>query len=371
MITACPPNAWSSNSWGFALPILDGRPLSRSCLQLSEQTEQQYKTLWQRLGLSIDWTHTYRTIDDNARAIAQLSFLELHRQGLAYRKESPAIWCPECHTAIAQAELNDLDTSTEFITLHFELLPTQGEYHLSDRSIAISTTRPELLPACVAIFIHPQDDRYTHLLGNQARVPLFGQSIPILTDPQVDPLKGTGIVMCCTFGDQADVAWWHQYNLPLVEAIDRNGIMTAAAGQFQGLSTLEARHSMVSALQVDGSLSHSQPISHTLRVHERCDTPIEYISSPQWFIRVLDSKDNLRQAGEQVNWYPPHMQSRYLDWVDNLSWDWCISRQRFFGVPFPVWYCQACGTPILASPHQLPVDPLALSTRSPLPCLWW
>lgn len=339
----------------------------QSCLKLSQQAEDEYQQIWQRLGLSIDWTYTYRTIDDQSRLIAQTSFLELHLRGLAYRKQAPTIWCPECQTAIAQAELNDIDQPTQFHTLCFELLPPGDDPARPPDQISISTTRPELLPACVAIFVHPQDDRFAHLIGRQGRVPLFDQSVPILADPQVDPAKGTGIVMCCTFGDQADVAWWHQYNLLLIEAIDPRGFMTAAAGPFQGLTIQEARNRITAALQAAGFWLGAQPISHTLRVHERCDTPVEYRTTSQWFVRLLDAKDRLRQAGERVAWYPEHMRVRYSDWVENLGWDWCISRQRFFGVPFPVWYCRDCGTPILASRDQLPVDPLADPPPHPCP----
>ncbi len=352
---------------GFQPAGIGREAFIESCLQLSQQVEEEYRELWQRLGLSIDWDYTYRTIDDQSRRIAQSSFLNLYQQGLAYRKEAPAIWCPECQTAIAQAELNDIDLPTEFNTLRFDLIPSSDDHSIPNGAIAISTTRPELLPACVAIFIHPQDDRYTHLINLQARVPLFGQSVPILADPMVDPAKGTGIVMCCTFGDQMDVAWWHQYNLPLVEAIDRRGCMTALAGQFEGLSIQEARSRILATLKDSGFWSEAQPMSHTIRVHERCDTPVEYLSSPQWFIRLLDAKDLLRQAGEGVDWYPAHMRARYTDWVENLSWDWCISRQRFFGVPFPVWYCQDCGEVLLASPEQLPVDPLINLPLIPCP----
>ena len=329
------------------------------CLQISEAAERDYQQLWQRLGLSIDWRYTYQTINHLSRRTAQLSFLRQARAGLAYRKEAPTIWCPECSTAIAQAELNDLDQQSEFITLNFTLD--------NGKPLAIATTRPELLPACVAIFVHPDDVRYRGLIDGTAEVPIFGQRVPILADPQADPEKGTGIVMCCTFGDQTDVSWWHTHNLPLIEAIDKNGRMTQVAGQFTGLTTEQARKEIKQALRESQTLIDQSPITHAIRVHERCDTPVEYIITPQWFIRVLDFKDELLAAGEKVNWHPDHMQARYRAWVENLNWDWCISRQRFYGVPIPAWYCTNCGETVFAEEDQLPIDPLDILPMQPCP----
>jgi valyl-tRNA synthetase len=330
------------------------------CLQVSEQAEKDYQELWQRLGLSIDWRHTYRTIDHQSRRIAQLSFIELYQKGLAYRKEAPAIWCPECRTAIAQAELNDMERQAEFVTITFQL--DDGT------SLPIATTRPELLPACVAVFFHPEDSRWSTLAGRQARVPLFGQMVPVLADDQVSPEKGTGVVMCCTFGDAADVAWWNAYKLPLVEVIGREGQMIGAAGRFAGLPLDEARREIILALEAEGLLRERQSIEQSVRVHERCDTPVEYIVAKQWFIRVLDFKEQLLEAGEEVIWRPAHMKTRYRAWVENLSWDWCISRQRYFGVHFPVWYCRDCGEVILAELERLPVDPQEQSPGRPCVC---
>jgi valyl-tRNA synthetase len=319
------------------------------CLQVSAEAEQEYLSLWQRLGLSVDWRHTYRTIDDRSRRISQLSFIELYRKGLVYHQEAPAIWCPECQTSIAQAELNDLERQSEFVTLDFRL--SDGN------SLPIATTRPELLPACVGIFVHPQDSRYAGLVGRSVSVPLFNQSVPVLTDSSADPQKGTGAVMCCTFGDQADVAWWRTYKLPLIQAVDRDGKMGEIAGKFAGLSMEQARIEIKSELERQGLVLDRQPTSQSIRVHERCDTPVEYIQTGQWFIRVLDFKEQLLQAGEQVEWRPAHMGARYRTWVENLNWDWCISRQRYFGVSFPLWFCLDCGAVHLADESRLPIDP--------------
>jgi len=319
------------------------------CLQISQEAEKDYQVLWQRLGLSIDWRYTYRTIDDFSRRISQISFIDLYRKGFVYRQEAPAIWCPECRTAIAQAELNDIERQSEFVTLAFET--EKGEY------LPIATTRPELLPACVAVFVHPDDSRYRDLVGQKVRVPLFGQRVPVLEDSGADPQKGTGAVMCCTFGDSTDVVWWRTHKLPLIQCLGRDGIMTEAAGQFAGLSSNEARRQIVQVLESNGLLLGRNPTLQSVRVHERCDTLVEYIVTPQWFIRVLNSIDTFLAIGEEISWQPEYMQTRYSAWVENLNWDWCISRQRYFGVPFPLWYCDNCGQVILANPDQLPVDP--------------
>jgi len=333
------------------------RAFIAKCLEVSVEAEKDYQALWQRLGLSIDWRYTYRTIDEVARRTSQWSFLDLYRKGLIYRQRAPSIWCPECRTAIAEAELNDLERGSEFCTLAFQL--GGGE------TLPIATTRPELLPACVAVFVHPDDQRFNRLAGHQVTVPLFGQKVPILEDRGADPDKGTGVVMCCTFGDAADVQWWYTHHLPLVEAIGRDGRMTSAAGDWAGLPAAEARRQIVKALVERGLLMGQRFISQSVRVHERCDTPIEHIVTQQWFVRVLEFKRELLEAGDKIAWHPAHMQARYRDWVEGLRWDWCISRQRYFGVPFPVWYCNACGEVSAADENQLPVDPFDDSPAAP------
>lgn len=336
------------------------REFIRRCLEVSDEIERDYEALWRRLALSIDWRHQYRTIDDLSRRTAQWSFLDLYRRGLAYRADAPAIWCPECRTAIAQAELNDLERESEFVSLAFTL---DG-----GATLPIATTRPELLPACVAIFVHPGDPRFAEVLGRQASVPLFGQSVPILADERADPEKGTGAVMCCTFGDTTDVEWWRLHGLPLRVAIDREGRLTELAGEFAGLPVAEARRRIVNALSQRGQVLGREPVHQSVRVHERCDTAVEYIVTPQWFVRVLDFKAELIAAGERITWHPAYMGARYREWVENLGWDWCLSRQRYYGVTFPVWYCDACGETVPADEAELPVDPTDSQPSRPCRC---
>ena len=344
------------------------RAFIEKCLQLSESAEQEYHSLWQRLGLSIDWRFSYRSIEERSRRISQWSFIDLVRKGLAYRRQAPAIWCPECQTALAQADLNDMERQSEFVTLRFDFsldsLPAAGDKPY----LPIATTRPELLPACVAVFIHPDDPRYRGLAGKKLLVPLFGQEVPVLEDLTADPHKGTGVVMCCTFGDAADVGWWYTHQLPLIETIGQDGCLTQAAGNFAGLPVDQARQQIKIALQTQGVLLDRQATTQSIRLHERCDTPVEYIVASQWFIRLLDFKTELLEAGQRVTWHPAHMQARYQVWVENLNWDWCISRQRYYGVPFPVWYCKACGQMTLADIISLPVDPSEQAPSQPCQC---
>ncbi|HEX9068344.1 MAG TPA: valine--tRNA ligase, partial [Ktedonobacterales bacterium] len=332
----------------------------RLCLEVGDEAERDYRALWERLGLSIDWGHTYRSIGTLARRTAQTSFVDLARRGLAYRSEAPAIWCPECQTAIAQAELNDLERASTFFTLAFAVDGAEP--------LRIATTRPELLPACVAIFVHPDDVRYADSIGREAVVPLSGHRVPILADAAAETEKGTGAVMCCTFGDTTDITWWREHHLPLRAALDRAGRLTALAGDYAGLSARAARERIVADLDAAGLLLASEPITQTVRVHERCDTPVEYLIVRQWFIRVLDFKEDLLDAGRRITWHPASMGERYRDWVENLRWDWCVSRQRYFGVPIPVWYCETCGEPIFPDAADLPLDPAETAPRAACAC---
>jgi valyl-tRNA synthetase len=346
--------------YGVTAAVVGREAFIRKCLEVSEEAEQDYRALWQRLGLSIDWRYTYRTIDPAARRISQLSFLRLYQSGRAYRRSAPAIWCPECRTAVAQADLDDLERQTEYVTLPFRLA--------DGGTVPIATTRPELLAACAAVFIHPEDKRYTGSAGQTAQVPFYGQRVPVIADPGADPEKGTGAVMCCTFGDQADMAWWHKYNLPLVEAIDRSGRMTQAAGPLAGLEIAAARSEIKRLLAEQDLILERKPANQSVRVHERCDTPVEIVISAQWFIRVLDLKERLLELGEQVRWHPDGMRARYRAWVEGLAWDWALSRQRAFGVPFPVWMCRACGAIVPAGEGELPLDPAQSRPAHPCAC---
>jgi len=347
-------------TFNIRAPQVGRQAFVEKCLAYAEEAEEEYRALWRRLGLSVDWRYTYRTISAEAQRVSQTSFIDLYHKGKAYRAQVPTIWCPECQTGIAQAELNDLERESEFVTLPFRT--EEGEV------LPVATTRPELLAACVAVFVHPHDERYRRWIGRRVNVPLYHRPVTVLADPSADPAKGTGAVMCCTFGDQTDVAWQQAHGLPVIETIDRAGRMLPAAGELAGLPVAEARRRVKTILAERGLILARQTTQQSVRVHERCDTPVEYIQTWQWFIRILDHKEKFLELGRQIRWHPEHMHARYQAWVENLNWDWCISRQRYYGVPFPVWYCRACGAVILADASQLPVDPTVQQPVRPCAC---
>ncbi|MBD3355208.1 valine--tRNA ligase, partial [Candidatus Woesearchaeota archaeon] len=323
---------------------------------LKKELRPQYIKDWKRLGISCDFDVNYTTINKHCRKISQKSFLELYKKGRQYRKEAPAMYCPKCQTAISQVECEDKDINSYFNDLIFKVDSIQTKSD-SSQELIISTTRPELLPACVAVFYHPDDKRYKKLKDKQATVPLFGFKVPILEDKRADPEKGTGIVMCCTFGDSTDAEWQKAHNLPIKEAITKEGKMTSLAEKYKGMSIETARKMIIEDLKDRRLLISQEPIKHTVNVHERCGTPIEFIHSKQWFVKYLDLKDKMLKWGERLNWHPKHMKNRYDNWVKGLQWDWLISRQLPFGIPFPIWYCKDCDEVIPAKDEDLPVDP--------------
>ncbi|MFC1721965.1 valine--tRNA ligase, partial [Patescibacteria group bacterium] len=282
--------------------------------------------------------------------------------------DAPTMWCPACKTAISQVELEDKELITSFNDIPFKVINSKDE-------IIISTTRPELLPACVAIFYHPDDPRYKKFKNKKAKIPLFEDfpSVPIKSDKRVDKDKRRGAVMCCTFGDQQDMEWQKAHKLPIREAISSEGKMTKLAGNYEGMKIEQARSKIIEDLRetpdekgplmvADGNIIRGvevhEPESHDVNVHERCGTPIEFLKSKQWFIKYLDLKDKMLEWGSELKWFPEFMKNRYDNWVKGLQWDWCISRQIYYGVPFPVWYCEGCDEVILAKEKDLPIDPL-------------
>jgi valyl-tRNA synthetase len=321
----------------------------QAIMQTSGELEADYQQLWQRLGLSVDWRYTYSTISPAARRIAQYSFIDLYRKGRIYRSSAPTIWCPQCRTAIAHAEVSDLNRRTEFYTLAFQLE--------DGKTLPIATTRPELLAACVAVFVNPLDARFRPLIGQRVKSPLYEKTVEILADSKVEMDKGTGAVMCCTFGDSTDIKWWREHKLPFVIILEADGRLNQKSGILAGLDITSARRKIVEELSNRSLIMERKPASQVVSVHERCETTIEYLETQQWFIKVLDQKESLLKAGSLIDWHPGYMQARYEDWVQHLEWDWCISRQRYHGVPFPLWYCTSCEEIMLSDSANLPVDP--------------
>ncbi len=335
---------------------IDSRKMKRSdfiniCLKtIKEEFIPQFLEDEKKLGISNDWDIFYSTIDERSRKISQWSFIDLYKKGRAYRLNSPALWCTECQTTIAQVELEDKEEESTFNDIIFKA---------EDGSdLIIATTRPEFLPATVALFFNPKDKRYKHLIGKKAKVPLFNYEVPILTDKSCDPEKGTGLMMVCTFGDQEDVEKYLTHKLPLKELITKDGKLSSIAGKYKGMNIKDARKAIIADLKKEKLLVNQKKITHVVNTHERCGREIEFLPHNQWFIKYLDLKDGLIKWGKEIKWHPSYMIHRYINWVRGLKWDWCISRQIPFGIPFPVWYCKKCGDVILADEKDLPVNPL-------------
>jgi len=321
------------------------------CYDITDKYEKEFKTLFTKSGISSDWNHSYKTVSEESIKISQKSFLDLYKKNLAYHKESPALWCNECRTSIAQAELETKTVKTLFNYINFTTLE-------DNETFTIATTRPELLPAIVAVFVNPNDEKNKHLIGKTAVIPVVNRKVKILGDEKVAVDKGTGVVMCCTFGDQTDIEWWKKYNLELKNIFTEDGKIKDSIEKYGGLKIKAAREEILKDLEEAKVLVKQEEIEHEVQVHERCGKEVEYSVMNQWFIDIINHKDELLEQGNKINWNPSYMQKRYEEWVKNIAWDWCISRQRYFGVPFPVWYKKDTLEVIVADEEDLPVNPL-------------
>jgi valyl-tRNA synthetase len=345
------------------------------CHQLTAEDEQAFEATWRHLGLSVDWSLGYTTISAESRRVSQRGFLRLLAQGHAYLHEAPTQWDVDFQTAVSQAEMEDREIPGAYHRLRFERTDGQG-------ALEIETTRPELLAACVALVAHPEDPRYAPLFGTEVRTPLFAARVPVLAHSLAEPEKGSGIAMICTFGDSTDVTWWRELRLPTRTIVGRDGRLhpvpwggpgwesddpsgaQAAYGDLEGRTAAQARRRVVELLAAAGTLvGEPRPVTHPVKFYERGERPLEIVSSRQWYVRTMPLRPRLLERGRELRWHPPHMVHRYESWVEGLSGDWNISRQRFFGVPFPVWYpVDAEGdpdydAPLVPSEDRLPVDP--------------
>ncbi|GGB98203.1 valine--tRNA ligase [Cellulomonas carbonis] len=368
---------------GKSVKAADQVPISRRnfvelCERLTVEDERQFEALWRRLGLSVDWSHHYQTIGEKARAVAQKAFLRNLARGEAYQAEAPGLWDVTFQTAVAQAELEAREYPGHFHRVAFHRTDGSGPVH-------IETTRPELIPACVALVAHPDDERYQDLFGTTVRSPLFDVEVPVLAHPAAEPDKGAGIAMCCTFGDLTDVQWWRELQLPTRSVVQRDGRLqretpewvTTETGrehyeQLAGKTTFSARTAVVEGLRASGDLDgEPTPTQRMANFFEKGDKPLEIVTSRQWYIRNggrdegtgAGLRDALLARGRELQFHPDFMRVRYENWVGGLNGDWLISRQRFFGVSIPLWYpVDADGEvdhdhPIVPDEASLPVDP--------------
>jgi len=319
------------------------------CLEVTKESEKTFKSLWQQVGLSVDWSICYETISAQVRKLSQESFILLYKKGFIYRKDEPSLFCTSCRTSVAQAELDDEERDSFFNDIVFK---TED-----GKDLLIGTTRPELLPSCVALLYNPKDERYTYLKKTKAVVPIFEHTVPVLEDEKVDIEKGTGLVMVCTFGDTTDMEWVKKFKLPIKLSVGFDGKWLPDTGILAGLKVKDAREKILEELEKNGLLINKKPIRHSVNVHERCKKDIEILALPQWFFKILEHKKKFLEQANKINWYPEYMKTRYVDWVENIGWDWCLSRQRFYGIPFPAWHCQNCGEILLADIKDLPIDP--------------
>ena len=331
------------------------------CREVVDEAEEEFEALFNSIALSVDWEQKYQTISPESQKISQASFLDLHKKELVEKKFAPVFWDISDRTALSQADLVDQEKPGMMNNIEFGI---EG----SDEKIIIMTTRPELLPACVAMMVHPEDERYKKFHGKNAVTALFGVKVPIICDELVQLDKGTGAVMCCTFGDETDIAWWKKHDLALKVIISKDGKIRNETLELIGikdylpepLTIKKLKTKVLEDLEKDGSLVNQEEMTHAVKCAERSGVPIEILVVEQWFIKILDKKEELKAKAEECNWFPDYMQVRVDQWIDGLAWDWCISRQRFFGVAFPVWYSKRAGEEgkiLTADIDQLPCDP--------------
>ena len=306
------------------------------------------------LGISADYDLHYSTIDNHSRKISQKSFIDLFKQRDIYQKDFPTMWCPECQTSIAQAELEDKEIPSLFSTLKFKV---------ENKDLPIATTRPELLSACVAVFVNPKDKRYKNLVGKQATVPLFSHEVPIIEDESAEIDKGTGVLMVCSYGDRFDVDAINRHKLKPKVILSQNGTLNIK--NYQGLKIKQAREKILQDLKDSSLILEQKQISHIVNTHDKCGTEIEFIPTEQWFIKLLNKKKIFINEAKKIKWHPQFMFKRYENWVNGLEWDWSISRNRHFGVPIPIWKCSKCSKIILPEEKELPVDPLQTKKQCP------
>jgi valyl-tRNA synthetase len=354
------PQGWDCHGLGIEIQVekthnirkrdLPSDQFRKMCMELVEQYIAIMKEGILKLGCSIDWTTEYRTMDPDYWRRTQLSFILLHRKGFMYRGTHPVNWCPRDETAIADAEVDHIKKEG---ILHYVRFQLEG----SSEYLLIATSRPEFIPACVAVEVNPKDERYRKYIGRKIAVPLMNREVTIIGEESVDPAFGTGVVQICTYGDKEDVKTVIKHKLPVIRLLTENGQISEAGCKYAGKYINQARAAIVEDLKAAGLLEKTEKIMQEIGVCERCKTHVEILERKQWFMNTRKLTDLVEKNANEIVWYPDYMKNRLIDWAKSLDWDWVISRQRLFATPIPVWYCKICGELILAHEDWVPIDP--------------
>jgi len=326
------------------------------CRKFANSFIEEMTLQFEILGESMDPDIYYQTDADYYRRITQISFIRMFEKGLIYKGNFPINWCTRCRTAISDAEVVYEKRKTKMAYIRFRLASKDGSGDTGEK-VTIATTRPELLCTCQLVAVHGEDQEKGHLIDKMLLTPVFDRQVKVVADPKVDPSFGTGVVMICSIGDKEDLEWIYKYDLSFEEGIDKDGRMTKIAGPLEGLTTSEAKEKMIQEIERAGLLAKVEELDQNVGVCWRCDTPIEFIQSPQWFLKILDFKEAVLKRANEIRWFPEYMKVRLKDWVDSLAWDWAISRQRYFANPIPLWECTSCDKVVLPKEEDCYIDP--------------
>ncbi|ASI13495.1 valyl-tRNA synthetase [Candidatus Mancarchaeum acidiphilum] len=349
------PQGWDTQGFPVELQVeKDHKGLSKEefynkCVEYATKNLNKMKEQMLEMGASFDDRYEYVTMSDDYHRKIQLSLIEMQEKGLIYLADHPVEWCPHCKSSISREESDDVEKNTTLNYIEFKFDSKE------EKSIIIATTRPELLHACVAIMVNPSDERYNKLIGKEAIVPIFGQKVKVFSDESIDKDFGTGAEMVCTFGDKHDAELYYKYNLRLIKSIDDDGRLINA-GKYEGLSIKEARSAIIDELRTLNLLSKQDNLKHSVKIHDRCSSEIEIISSLQWFVKTKEFSGKLKEYAKQIKWTPANTIQKLFDWADYIEWDWNISRNRVFGTPIPFWYCSDCHYILAADKEKLPIN---------------
>ena len=354
------PQGWDCHGLGIEIQVekahnirkrdIPPEHFRKMCMELVERYIAMMKEGILKLGCSIDWTTEYRTMDPDYWRRTQLSYILSYKKGFMYQGTHPVNWCPRDETAIADAEVDHIKREG---TLHYIRYPLEG----SNEHLLIATSRPEFIPACVAVEVNPKDERYSKYIGRKIGVPLMNRAVTIIGDECVDPKFGTGVVQICTYGDKDDVKTVIKHKLPVIHLINESGRITEAGCKYAGLYLNQARAAIVEDLTTAGLLEKTETLMQEVGVCDRCKSHVEILERKQWFMKTMPLSEAVEKNANEIPWYPDYMKNRLIDWTRALDWDWVISRQRLFATPIPVWYCKSCGEVIVAQESWVPIDP--------------